>query len=66
MSSSATRKESCESGILNQFEKVTCLTSLTSTTQEKAIKITFGKRFVIPLDFNFFQHLVYPYGLKQG
>ena len=35
------------------------------TTQENAIKKTFGKRFSVPLDFDFFNHLVYPYGLKE-
>ena len=40
-------------------------TALTVTTQEIAIKKTFGKRFTIPLDFDFFQQPVYPYGLKR-
>ena len=40
-------------------------TILTLTTQENAIKKTFDKRFAIPLDFHFFKHLVYPYGLKE-
>ena len=35
------------------------------TTQENAIKETFDKRFAIPLDFDFFKHPVYPYGLKE-
>ena len=35
---------------------------LAAITQENAIKTTFGKRFAIPLDFDFFKHLVYPYG----
>ena len=35
------------------------------TTQENAIKKTFDKRFSIPLDFDFFRHPVYPYGLKE-
>ena len=35
------------------------------TTQENAIKKTLNKRFVIPLDFYFFKHLVYIYGLEQ-
>ena len=34
-------------------------------TQENAIKKTFDKRFSIPLDFDFFKHSVYPYGLKE-
>ena len=40
-------------------------TALTVTTQEIAIKKTFDKRFAIPLDFDFFKHPVYPYGLKE-
>ena len=40
-------------------------TALTLTTQENAIKKTSDKRFAIPLDFNFFMHPVYPYGLKE-
>ena len=40
-------------------------TTLTMTTQENAIKKTFDKRFAIPLDFDFFKHPVYPYGLKE-
>ena len=40
-------------------------TAITATTKENTIKKTFGKRFVIPLDFKFFKHLVYPYGLKE-
>ena len=39
--------------------------SLTLTTQENAIKKTFNKRFSVPLDFDFFIHPVYPYGLKE-
>ena len=35
------------------------------TTQENAIKKTFDKRFEILLDFDFFKHPVYPYGLKE-
>ena len=34
------------------------------TTQESAIEKTLDKRFSIPLDFDFFKHPVYPYGLK--
>ena len=41
-------------------------TAVTVTTQENAIKETFGKRFAIPLDFDFFKHPVYPYGLKEN
>ena len=40
-------------------------TALILTTQENAIKKTFGKRFEIPLDFDFFKYPVYPYGLKE-
>ena len=40
-------------------------TALTVTIQESAIKKTFDKRFAIPLDFRFFKHPVYPYGLKE-
>ena len=40
-------------------------TALTVTTQENAIKKTFDKRFTVPLDFDFFKHPVYPYGLKE-
>ena len=46
-------------------EKAEDGTALTLTTQENAIKKTFGKRFAIPLDFDFFKHPVYPYGLKE-
>ena len=35
------------------------------TIQENAIKKTSDKRFAIPLDFDFFKHPVYPYGLRQ-
>ena len=40
-------------------------TALTLTTQENLIKKTYDKRFAIPLDFDFFNHPVYPYGLKE-
>ena len=40
-------------------------TSLAVTTQENAIKKTLDKRLAIPLDFDFFKHLVYPAGLKE-
>ena len=40
-------------------------TSLTLKTQENAIKKTFDKRFAIPLDFDFFRHPVYSYGLNE-
>ena len=35
------------------------------TTQKNAIKKTLDKRFSVPLDFDFFKHPVYPYGLKE-
>ena len=41
-------------------------TALVVTTQEHAIKKTLDKRFSIPLDFDFFKHPVYPYGLKEN
>ena len=40
-------------------------TTLAVTTQENVIKKTLDKRFAIPLDFDFFKHLVYSYGLKE-
>ena len=40
-------------------------TALTMTTRENAIKKTFDKRFAIPLNFDFFKHPMYPYGLKE-
>ena len=44
--------------------KMTDGTAMTVATEENAIKNTLDKRFAIPLDFDFFQHPVYPYGLK--
>ena len=32
---------------------------------ENAVKETFGKRFAIPLDFDFFKHPVYPMDVKK-
>ena len=40
-------------------------TALVLTTQENTIKKTFDKRFAIPLDFDFFKHQLYPYGLRE-
>ena len=40
-------------------------TTLPVSTQENAIKKTLDKRFAVPLDFDFFKHPVYPYGLKK-
>ena len=34
--------------------------------QENAIEIKLDERFLIPLDFDFFKHPVYPYGLKEN
>ena len=39
-------------------------TALAVTNYENGIKKTFDKRFAIPLKFDFFKHLVHPYGLK--
>ena len=39
--------------------------ALAATTQENAIKKMFDKRFAILLDFDFFKHPLYPYGLKE-
>ena len=38
---------------------------LVVATQENAIKKTFEKRFAKLLDFDFFKHPLYPYGLKE-
>ena len=40
-------------------------TAIALTTQENAVKKTFDKRFAVPLDFDFFRHPVYSYGLKE-
>ena len=40
-------------------------TALTLTTQENVMKNTCDKTFAILLDFDFFKHPVYPYGLKE-
>ena len=45
--------------------KISDGTALAVTAHENAIKNTFDKRFPIPLDFDFFKHPVYPYGLKE-
>ena len=39
--------------------------ALAVTTQENTMKKTFDKRFAILLDFDFFKHCMYPYGLKE-
>ena len=40
-------------------------TELTLTTQENVIKKASDKSFEIPLDFDFFQHPVYPSGFEE-
>ena len=45
--------------------KKTDSTALAVTTQDNAMKKTFGKMFAISLDFDFFKRPVYPYGLKE-
>ena len=40
-------------------------TALTLTIQENAIKKMLDKKFARPLDFDFFKHPIYPYGLKE-
>ena len=40
-------------------------TALTLTEEENAIKKTVSNRFSIPLDFDFFKHPTYPYGLRE-
>ena len=40
-------------------------TPLTVTTEENAIKKTVSNQFLIPLDFDFFKHPTYPYGLRE-
>ena len=40
-------------------------TALTVTKEENAIKKTVSNRFSIPLDFDFFKHPTYPYGLRE-
>ena len=39
--------------------------ALTLTKEENAIKKTVSNRFPIPLDFDFFKHPTYPYGLRE-
>ena len=69
-------EEECEKKLLQGIQSVNGLktrvgakkshgTALTVTTQENAVKKTLNKRFAIPLDFDFFKHPVYPYGLKE-
>ena len=40
-------------------------TALTLTKEENAIKKTVSNRFSIPLNFDFFKHPTYPYGLRE-
>ena len=40
--------------------------ALAGAIQENAIKNTFDKRFLTLLDFDFFKHPVYPYGIKEN
>ena len=40
-------------------------TTITVTTKDSTIKKAFGKRFVIPMDFNFFKHPINPHGLRE-
>ena len=40
--------------------------STDSDNAGNAIKKTLDKKFAIPLDFDFFKHLVYPYRLKEN
>ena len=41
-------------------------TAFTLTKEENAIKKTVSNRFLIPLDFDFFKHPTYPYGLREA
>ena len=40
-------------------------TALTLTKEQNAVKKTVSNRFSIPLDFDFFKHPTYPYGLRK-
>ena len=40
-------------------------TTITVTIKENAVTKTFGKRFAMPLNSDFFKHPVYPYGLQE-
>ena len=39
--------------------------AITVSTKENAGKKTFGEKFAMPLDFDLFKNLVYPYGPKK-
>ena len=41
-------------------------TALALTAEENTIKETTGKRFEVPLDFDFLNYLLFPYGLHEG
>ena len=69
-------EKECEEKLLQGIQPVSGLkarvgakkadrTALTMTTQENAIKKTFDKRLSVPLDFDFFRHPIYPYGLRE-
>ena len=46
-----------------QAKRTDC-TAVTVTTKENAVKKTFGERFALPLDFDFFKYPLYHYGLE--
>ena len=69
-------EENDEEDLLQGIHLTTCLKTwtcakkadskaLTFTIKENTTKKTFGKWFEIPLDFDFFKHLLYHYGLKE-
>ena len=45
-----------------QAKRTDC-TAITVTTKKNAVKKTFGERFALPLDFDFFKYPLYHYGL---
>ena len=51
--------------VLGRWKKQADGTATTVATQENTVKKTIAKRFLVPLDFDFFKHPVYPYGLKE-
>ena len=67
-------KKECEEKLLQGIQEANVLkaclgakkaggTALALTAEENTIKETIGKRFEVPLDFNFLNYLVFPYGL---
>ena len=69
-------KPEWEEKLLQGIQSATCIkarvsatkadgAALTLTTEENAIKKTVSNRFPIPLDFDFFKHPTYPYGLRE-